>query len=64
MADILLEKSDVIALAQAMNEVCNGPEAIGPEEFDTRMGVTRSEALNILAKVKKKIAEAKSHAKT
>jgi hypothetical protein len=39
-------------LINALNEVCNGPEAIPDWEFQTRMGVTRIEAQSILEKLK------------
>lgn len=49
--NIDLHKTDVVALIQALNEICNGPEAIGHEEFATRMGISRKEALALMAKL-------------
>jgi hypothetical protein len=35
----------------ALNEVCNGPDAIEEWEFHARMGAERSEATRLLAEV-------------
>jgi len=43
-----LTDGDVRMLSQALNEVLHGPEAIEEWEFQTRMGVTREEAKNLL----------------
>jgi hypothetical protein len=45
---IELTRDELRILANAVNEVCNGPEAIEGPEFDTRMGATREEAEALL----------------
>ena len=44
-----LTDDEVAAVAQALNEVLNGPEAIEQWEFQTRMGVEREDARQLLA---------------
>ncbi len=44
MINIQLSKDEIILLMQALNEICNGPDAIEPWEFSSRMGATREEA--------------------
>lgn len=39
-----LIRDELATLAQALNEVRNGPDAIQEWEFHTRMGVSRAEA--------------------
>jgi hypothetical protein len=46
-----LSPEDLRVLHQALNEVLHGPESIEPWEFDTRMGTTRAEALELLDRV-------------
>lgn len=46
-----LTDSELMLLSNALNEVCNGSEAIPDWEFHTRMGVDRTEALRLLARV-------------
>jgi hypothetical protein len=41
-------RSELATLAQALNEVLNGPEAIEDWEFQTRVGVDRDEAKRLL----------------
>ena len=53
MTNISLTKSELAYLRQAMNEVCNGSEAIEEWEFSLRMGLTRYEAIELMAKVEK-----------
>ena len=49
----VFSKDELLILNNALNEVLNGPAAIGDWEFHTRMGVTRSEATQLLEKVSK-----------
>jgi hypothetical protein len=44
-----LTKDELVAVANALNEVCHGPSAIEDWEFHTRMGVDRDEAKALLA---------------
>ena len=45
---IELTREDLAILANAVNEICNGPEAIEEQEFRTRIGVSRQEAVALL----------------
>ena len=45
---IELTREDLAILANAVNEICNGPEAIEEREFRTRIGVSRQEAVALL----------------
>jgi hypothetical protein len=42
---VVLNPDDLLAICNALNEVCNGLDIT---EFATRMGVTREEALDVL----------------
>ncbi len=55
MNAITITRAEAIILAQALNEVCNGPDSIDEREFHTRMGATRDEALEILIQISKLI---------
>lgn len=44
-------KNELIAINNALNEVLNGPEAIDEEEFETRIGETKSTIQKILAQI-------------
>jgi hypothetical protein len=46
--NVELTDDDLVALANALNEVLHGPDAIEELEFTTRMGVTRAEAEALL----------------
>jgi len=48
LSEIKITKDEALILAQALNEICNGPEAIEEWEFHTRIGATREEAENLL----------------
>jgi hypothetical protein len=48
VAAVELVKHEITILANAINEVCNGPDAIEEWEFHTRMGATRQEAEALL----------------
>lgn len=50
-ATVQLTKKELITLANALNEVLNGPEAIEAWEFFTRMGTDPAEAEQLLAKL-------------
>jgi hypothetical protein len=54
-AQASLTHRDLRVLAQALNEVLNGPEAIEDWEFHTRMGVKRDEAKLLLNKVRQSL---------
>jgi hypothetical protein len=43
-ATVQMNSAELIAVANALNEVLHGPSAIDGWEFQTRMGVTRTEA--------------------
>ncbi len=53
MINVQLSKDDIILLMQALNEICNGPDAIEHWEFTTRMGATRDEAMMLWEKLNK-----------
>ncbi len=44
-ADIRISTDDLITIHQSMNEVCNGIDLF---EFQTRIGVTREEVVNLM----------------
>ena len=46
-----LTQDELVALNNALNEVCNGPGAIEDWEFSTRSGVERTEAVDLLTAV-------------
>jgi hypothetical protein len=48
-ATVELTNDDVRMLNNALNEVLHGPDSIDEWEFSLRMGVERSEALDLLA---------------
>jgi hypothetical protein len=48
IATVELTTHEVTILAAAINEVCNGPEAIEDWEFGTRVGASRQEAEALL----------------
>lgn len=47
---VLFTEDELIAIANALNEVCNGIDIEDPE-FATRLGVERWEAKEVLAQV-------------
>lgn len=47
---VVLGENELVLIANALNEVCNGVE-IEDFEFSTRLGVERSEARELLAEV-------------
>lgn len=47
----VLHGDDVRAIVGALNEVLHGPEAIEEREFQTRLGVTRPEALETMRRI-------------
>ena len=47
---ISLAADELISLANALNEVCNGID-IGESEFETRLGVSRHRLRNLLAEL-------------
>jgi hypothetical protein len=46
-----LTQDELVALNNALNEVCNGPDAIEDWEFSTRLAVERTEAEDLLTAV-------------
>ena len=48
---IELTSDDLLAINNALNEVCNGANAIPDWEFQTLMGVERSEAQATLKRI-------------
>ena len=48
---IALEREELRVLRQALNEVCNGPDAIEAWEFHPRMGVEKREGIALLDQV-------------
>ena len=51
-----LSKADLILLNNALNEILNGPGAIEAWEFQTRTGVQRSKALELLERISQQLA--------
>jgi hypothetical protein len=48
---LVLDADDRLAIANALNEVLHGPDAIEVSEFQTRIGVDRDAALRTLRRV-------------
>ncbi len=48
---IELTLAELLAINNALNEVCNGANAIPEQEFQTLIGVERSEAQGTLRKI-------------
>jgi hypothetical protein len=48
---------DLLAINNALNEVCHGPAAPDDWEFQTRMGVSRSEAKVTLDLIRSNLAK-------
>ena len=48
---IELTADDLLAINNALNEVCQGPDAIPEWEFQTRMGVDRAAAKQTLGRI-------------
>lgn len=44
-----LSDEGVVTLCNALNEILNGPDAIEEWEFESRVGVTREQALSLLS---------------
>jgi hypothetical protein len=51
MNELVLTKDKAIILVQALNEICNGPDAIDDFEFHSRMGATKDEVFKLLAEI-------------
>lgn len=49
--NIELTADDILAINNALNEVCHGPDAIPDWEFQTRMGVDRESAKATLSRI-------------
>lgn len=49
--DVLLTTGELVLINNALNEVLNGPAAIGTQEFQTRTGATVSEAEALLSRL-------------
>lgn len=56
---VQLTHKELITLANALNEVINGPDAIDAWEFSTRMGVEPSDAEKLLVKLNELLASTK-----
>jgi len=48
LLDLSLSECELAIIVNALNEVCNGPDAIEDWEFHIRTGVSRSDALLLL----------------
>lgn len=46
-----LTADDLLAIRNALNEVCHGPDAIADWEFQTRIGVNRETAKLTLGRI-------------
>ncbi len=58
--ELVLAKDKAIILAQALNEICNGPDAINDFEFHSRMGATKNEVFELLVEIQDYIKLSKS----
>jgi hypothetical protein len=59
MNEFLLTKDKAIILAQSLNEICNGPDAIDDFEFHSRMGATKDEVFELLSEIQEYIKSGK-----
>ena len=50
MIKIKLSPEETVAINNALNELLHGPGAIAASQFQTRVGVSRNEALQLLDK--------------
>lgn len=48
---IELTRDELVAINNALNEICNGPGAIEAWEFPIRIGVAKEEAEQLLAEI-------------
>jgi hypothetical protein len=48
VATVELTKDELRIASNAINEICNGPDANEGEEFDTRIGASRQDAEPLL----------------
>jgi hypothetical protein len=55
MNEFVLTKDKAIVLAQALNEICNGSDAIEEFEFHARMGATKDEVSKLAEELKEYI---------
>jgi hypothetical protein len=55
MNEFIVTKDKANILVQALNEICNGPDAIDDFEFHSRMGATKDEVLKLLVEIKEYI---------
>jgi hypothetical protein len=52
---LVLSTADLVFLNNALNDILNGPDAIEAWEFQMRTGVERSEALELLERIRKQL---------
>lgn len=57
MIKIKLSPEETVAINNALNELLHGPDAIDASEFQTRVGVSRNEALQLLDKFARLLSE-------
>jgi len=50
--NVELTADDLVAINNALNEVCHGPDAIPEWEFQARMGLDRAIAKQTLGRIK------------
>ena len=48
---LALSKDELVLVSNALNEVLHGPDAIEECEFQTRLGVDRQRATELLARI-------------
>ncbi len=53
-------ENELLILNNALNEVLNGPEAIGSEEFHARIGANIMDTEALLSKIKSRLTENES----
>lgn len=49
-------RQEMVILNNALNEILNGPDAIPESEFHTRVGVQRSEAVELFREIHEALA--------
>ncbi len=48
---LALSKEELVLVSNALNEVLHGPHAVAEWEFQTRLGVDRQRATELLARI-------------
>jgi hypothetical protein len=61
MSEIIVTREEAAILAQALNEICGGPESIDEVEFHSRIGIEKVEAVKLLDDILLRIRNTKAN---